>query len=210
MKHILLIDDHEVVRIGLKQLATESFPDTMWAETDNSEEATRLISEREWDLIVLELALNGNRGLELLKEIKSTQTKVPVLVVTGQAERQYALRAIKAGAAGYINKTSPASEVLRAMRRVLQGGRYVSTSLAESLSADLHRKGPEAIHELLSDREFQVLRLIGSGKTVGEIAVMLNISDKTVSTYRARILDKTGLKNNAEVVRYVVEHGLTD
>lgn len=210
MTHVLLIDDHEVVRIGLKQLATQSFPDTMWAETDTAQEALKLISEKNWDLVVLELSLNGNRGLELLKEIKTAQAKAPVLVLTSHAERQYALRAMKAGAAGYINKTSPAAEISRAMKRVCQGGRYVSTSLAESLTADLHRKGPEAIHDLLSDREFQVLRLIGAGKTVGEIAVMLSISDKTVSTYRARILDKTGLKNNAEVVRYVVEHGLVD
>jgi two-component system, NarL family, invasion response regulator UvrY len=210
MKRILLIEDHEVTRIGLKQVVEESFPATTWGETDSAQEALALAHQREWDIILLELSINSNRGLELLKDLKSTCPKVPILIVTGLGERPYAFRAIKAGANGYVGKASPASELLRAVKKVLQGGRYVSNTLAESLTADLHRKGPDTLHELLSDREFQVLRLIGSGKTVGEIAEMLAISDKTVSTYRARVLDKTGLRNNAEVVRYVVEHSLVD
>jgi len=210
MKRILLVDDHEVVRIGLKQVIAESLPAVTWGETGDPPQALELTAQQEWDLIILELALQGNRGLELLKEMHAARPKVPILVVTVHSERQYALRAIKAGAAGYVTKSSSSEEVLKATRKVISGGRYVSTSLAEALSADLLRKGPEVVHELLSDREFQVLRMIGSGKTVGEIAAVLAISDKTVSTYRARILDKTGLKNNAEVVRYVVEHGLVD
>ncbi len=210
MKRILLIDDHEVVRIGLKQVIADAFEAATWGETGNLQEALPLATEQDWDLIVLELSLEGNRGLELLKAIKSTHTKVPVLVITSLPERQYALRAIKAGASGFISKASSSEELVKAVKKVATGGRYVSPTLAETLTADLQGKGPESLHELLSDREFQVLRLIGSGKTVGEIAVMLAISDKTVSTYRARILDKTGLKNNAEVVRHVVEHGLLD
>jgi len=210
MKRILLIDDHEIVRIGLKQVIADAFEAPTWGETGNLQEALPLATQQEWDLITLELLIEGNRGLELLKAVKSTHTKVPILVITALPERQYALRAIKAGASGFINKSSSSHDLVKAVKKVLTGGRYVSPSLAETLSADLQRKGPESLHEMLSDREFQVLRLIGAGKTVGEIAVMLAISDKTVSTYRARILDKTGLKNNAEVVRYVVEHGLLD
>jgi two-component system invasion response regulator UvrY len=208
MKRILLIDDHEIVRAGLKQVIGDEFPGGTWGETSSAQEGLQLAIHNEWDLIILELSVNANRGLELLKEIKHTRPKVPVLIITGSSEREYALRTIKAGAAGYISNSSPSAELVRATQKVLQGGRYVSASLAEMLSTDLHRKGPESLHELLSDREFQVLRLIGSGNTVGQIAVVLGISDKTVSTYRARILDKTGLKNNAELVRYVVEHGL--
>jgi len=210
MKRILLVDDHEVFRIGLKQVITEALPAVTWGETGDPSEVLQLAEQQEWDLIILELALQGNRGLELLKEIRVGHPDVPVLIVTAHAERQYALRAIKAGAAGYVTKSSTAAEMLKATKKIISGGRYISTSLAEALSTDLLRKGPEFIHELLSDREFQVLRMIGSGKTVGEIATLLAISDKTVSTYRARILDKTGLKNNAEVVRYVVENGLLD
>jgi DNA-binding NarL/FixJ family response regulator len=135
---------------------------------------------------------------------------MPVLVVSSHPEEQYALRVIRAGAAGYISKASASAELLKAVKAVINGGRYVSPSLAEALSADLHRRDPQAIHETLSDREFQVMSLIGSGKTVGEIAALLGISDKTVSTYRARVLDKTGMKNNAELVRYVVEQRLAD
>jgi two-component system invasion response regulator UvrY len=207
---ILLIDDHQVFRIGMKQVFAEVFPIGAWGEAASEQEALHLLTQQDWDMVILELALNGNRGLELLKEIKSTRPKVPLLVVTGHSEKQYALRAIRAGAAGYVTKATNSDELAKAAKKVLQGGRYVSSSLAETLSADLLRKHPESIHETLSDREFQVLRLIGSGKTIGEIAAILTISDKTVSTYRARIMDKTGLRNNAEVVRYVVEHGLVD
>lgn len=210
MKRILVLDDHEVVRIGIKHLIAESLPAVVWNEADTVESARPLATQQEWHLIILELAIDGNRGLELLKEIKRAHPKAAVLILTGYAERDYAVRAIKAGAAGYINKKSAAAELLKAVDKVLQGGRYFSASLAEVLNAERQRKSPEAIHELLSDREFQVLRSIGSGNTVGEIAAILGISDKTVSTYRARILDKTGLKNNAEAVRYVVENRLLD
>ncbi len=205
-----MIDDYDVVRIGLKQLLAEAFPAVVCGEANTSQEALKLATQEDWDLVLLEISLDNNRGLELLKELRRHRPKIPILVLTGRPERQYAMRAIKAGAAGYVSKASTSAELLKAAKKVMQGERYVSNALAEALTAALHRKGHESIDELLSDREFQVLRLIGSGKTVGEIAVMLSISDKTVSTYRARILDKTGLRNNAEVVRYVVEQGLSD
>jgi len=205
-----LIDDQEIVRIGLRQVIGGVFPTGTCGEARSSQEALQLASQQDWDLVLLELAIDGNRGLELLKEMKRDRPKMPVLVVSSHPEEQYALRVIRAGAAGYISKASASAELLRAVKAVINGGRYVSPSLAEALSADLHRRDPQAIHETLSDREFQVMRLIGSGKTVGEIAALLGISDKTVSTYRARVLDKTGMRNNAELVRYVVEQGLAD
>jgi len=205
-----LIDDQEIVRIGLRQVIGGVFPTGTCGEARSSQEALQLASQQDWDLVLLELAIDGNRGLELLKEMKRDRPKMPVLVVSSHPEEQYALRVIRAGAAGYISKASASAELLRAVKAVINGGRYVSPSLAEALSADLHRRDPQAIHETLSDREFQVMRLIGSGKTVGEIAGLLGISDKTVSTYRARVLDKTGMRNNAELVRYVVEQGLAD
>lgn len=205
-----MIDDQEIVRIGLRQVIGGVFPTGTCGEARSSQEALQLASQQDWDLVLLELAIDGNRGLELLKEMKRDRPKMPVLVVSSHPEEQYALRVIRAGAAGYISKASASAELLRAVKAVINGGRYVSPSLAEALSADLHRRDPQAIHETLSDREFQVMRLIGSGKTVGEIAGLLGISDKTVSTYRARVLDKTGMRNNAELVRYVVEQGLAD
>ena len=205
-----MIDDQEIVRIGLRQVIGGVFPTGTCGEARSSQEALQLASQQDWDLVLLELAIDGNRGLELLKEMKRDRPRMPVLVVSSHPEEQYALRVIRAGAAGYISKASASAELLRAVKAVINGGRYVSPSLAEALSADLHRRDPQAIHETLSDREFQVMRLIGSGKTVGEIAGLLGISDKTVSTYRARVLDKTGMRNNAELVRYVVEQGLAD
>lgn len=205
-----MIDDQEIVRIGLRQVIGGVFPTGTCGEARSSQEALQLAIQQDWDLVLLELAIDGNRGLELLKEMKRDRPKMPVLVVSSHPEEQYALRVIRAGAAGYISKASASAELLRAVKAVINGGRYVSPSLAEALSADLHRRDPQAIHETLSDREFQVMRLIGSGKTVGEIAALLGISDKTVSTYRARVLDKTGMRNNAELVRYVVEQGLAD
>ena len=205
-----MIDDQEIVRIGLRQVIGGVFPTGTCGEARSSQEALQLATQQDWDLVLLELAIDGNRGLELLKEMKRDRPKMPVLVVSSHPEEQYALRVIRAGAAGYISKASASAELLRAVKAVINGGRYVSPSLAEALSADLHRRDPQAIHETLSDREFQVMRLIGSGKTVGEIAGLLGISDKTVSTYRARVLDKTGMRNNAELVRYVVEQGLAD
>jgi len=210
MKTILLIDDHEIVRIGLKKLLADAFAIITCGEAASSKEAMQLASQREWDLVVLELSLERNSGLQVLKEIKRIQPKAAVLVLSLHAENQYAFRAIKAGAAGFVAKGSPAAELLQAVKQVIKGGRYVSPALGEILSIELQRDDVAAIHERLSNREFQVMRMIGSGRTVGEIAQLLSISDKTVSTYRARLLEKTGLRNNAELVRYVVENHFAD
>jgi DNA-binding NarL/FixJ family response regulator len=210
MKRVLLIDDHDVVRIGLKKMLADELSDLVWGEARSAAEALELAHQEEWDLLILELSIDCNRGLDLLKEVKRKLPRVPVLVLSGYSEEQYAVRAIRAGASGYVTKTASAAEVVKAAKVVLPGGRYVSDSLAEALSADQRRFESESVHERLSDREFQILRLIGAGKTVGQIAALLSISDKTVSTHRARILEKTRMKNSAELVRYVIEHGLVD
>ena len=205
-----MIDDQEIVRIGLRQVIGGVFPTGTCGEARSSQEALQLASQQDWDLVLLELAIDGNRGLELLKEMKRDRPRMPVLVVSSHPEEQYALRVIRAGAAGYISKASASAELLRAVKAVINGGRYVSPSLAEALSADLHRRDPQAIHETLSDREFQVMRLLAAGQTVKEVGGQLSLSVKTISTYRTRILEKTGLQNNSQIMRYAVRHGLLD
>lgn len=208
MEEFLLIDEHEIVRIGLKKLLADTFGKPVYAEARTVGEALRLAADREWAMAVLELAIEQDSGLHLLEELTRRRPKLPTLVFTVHSEQHYALRALRAGAAGYLTKVSAAAELVTAARQIVGGGRYVSASLAETLSEGFHRNLPDSVHDVLSNRELQILRLLGSGKKGGEIAVLLSISDKTVSTYRARILEKTGMKNNAELVRYALEHGL--
>jgi len=210
VKRILIIDGHEVVREGLKKILDEQCGPTVVGEASASSEALTLAREREWDVAVLALALNGRGGLEVLKELKRIRSQMPVLIFTMHSEAHYARRAFKAGAAGYITKDSPRGEVVKAINKVLEGGRYVSAAIAESLSADLARGTDLPPHEILSDREFEVLRWIGLGKTVSEIASVLSLSDKTVSTYRARLLEKMGLQTNAQLIRYAIHNKLVD
>jgi DNA-binding NarL/FixJ family response regulator len=210
VRRILIIDEHEVVREGLKRIIEQQTGPTVVGEARSSPEALKLAREREWDAAVLALALGGGGGLEVLKELKRIRSKMPVLVFTMYSEAHYARRAFKAGAAGYITKDSPRGEVVKAIDKVIAGGRYVSPSLAETLSADLARDSDRLPHETLSDREFEVLQWIGLGKTVGEIAGVLSLSDKTVSTYRARLLEKMGLQTNAQLIRYAIRNKLVD
>jgi DNA-binding NarL/FixJ family response regulator len=167
------------------------------------------VQQQRWDVAVLDLSLGDASGLEVLKELKQVRPKLPVLILSMHSEEQYARRAFRAGAAGYITKDSPRAELIRAVNKVIEGGRYFSPELAEMLIADLERGTDGPPHEVLSDREFEVMCLIASGKTVGEIANLLSLSDKTISTYRARILEKTGMRNNAELTQYVIQHRLT-
>lgn len=207
---LLLIDDYEIVRVGLKKLFMDTFAHPTYAEASTVEEARRLAGDREWNMAVLELAIEQNSGFHLLEEMKRRKPKLPVLVFTVHSEQHYGVRALRAGAAGYLTKMSGAAELVTAAKQIINGGHYVTTSLAETLSIEVQRNLPEFVHDLLSNRELQILRLLGGGKKGGEIAALLSISDKTVSTYRARILEKTGMKNNAELVRYAVEHGLSN
>ena len=210
MLRVLIVDDHEVLRDGVKRVLDRLPGELVFGEAGTAPEARRLAREQEWDVVVLDLSLGGRSGLEVLKELRQLRPRLPVLVLSMHSEEQFARRAFKAGAAGYITKDSPRAELAEAVRRVAGGGTYVSPALAEKLVFDLRRGDDRAPHELLSDREFEVLRLIASGKTVGEIARILSLSDNTISTYRARILEKTGMKTNAELTHYAIQNKLVD
>ena len=207
---ILIADDHAVFRRGLKETLAEAFDRVTFGEAGTAQETLQCVQRQAWDIVVLDISMPGKSGLEVLGELKRLRPRLPVLFLSMHPEEQYARRALKSGAAGYVTKESVPSELKEAVRRVLAGGRYVSATLAERLAVDLMKGSDLPIHELLSDREFEVLRMIGKGKTVKAIANELFLSVKTVSTYRARILRKTGLKNTAELIGYAVRSQLVD
>jgi DNA-binding NarL/FixJ family response regulator len=207
---ILLADDHTVVRHGLKQILADEFKRATFGEARNAQEALNLIWKENWDVVILDITMPGRSGLEVLREIRKSKPKLPVLVLSMHPENQFAVRVLKRGAAGYMTKESAADELVDAIKKVLAGGRYVSTSLAEKLATYLASDTQKSPQELLSDREFQVLRLIASGKIVSEIARELSLSVKTISTYRTRILEKMGLRNNAELMHYAMQHQLVE
>jgi DNA-binding NarL/FixJ family response regulator len=209
MKRILLVDDHEVVRAGVKKIFDREPEGTVvFGEASTAPEALNLVREREWDAVVLDLSLVGRDGLEVLKELKQIRPRLPVLVLSMHSEEIFARRAFKAGASGYVTKDIPRSELLSAINRVIDGGTYVSPALAEELVVGLRKGADSPTHELLSDREFEVMRMIASGKSVTEIANILSLSVGTVSTYPTRILEKMEMKSNAELTRYAVQTGL--
>jgi DNA-binding NarL/FixJ family response regulator len=205
MLRILTIDDHDVVRGGIKGV----FPaDTAeFGEARNGPEGMQLVRDKDWDVVVLDISLGGRSGLDVLKEIKLLRPRLPVLILSMHAEEQYAMRAFKAGASGYVSKSSSRDELRQAILKVVGGGRYVSPALAERIVVEL-TTSDKYPHETLSNRELEVLCLIASGKTVGEISRELSLSDKTISTYRRRILDKMGMKTNAELTHYAIRNGL--
>ncbi|HEY6806353.1 MAG TPA: response regulator transcription factor [Pyrinomonadaceae bacterium] len=207
MHRILTIDDHEVVREGVKGLFASGVAE--FGEARNGAEALKLLREHEWDIAILDISLAGRSGLEVLKEIKQLRPKLPVLMLSMHAEDQYAMRAFKAGASGYISKASSRDELRQAVLKVIKGGRYISPSMAERIVFDL-TSSEKPPHEQLSDRELEVMCLIASGKTVGEIATGLSLSDKTISTYRRRILDKMQMSTNAELTHYAIRNGLVE
>ena len=211
MKRILLIDDHEVVRAGVKRIFDKQPEGTvLFGEASTAPEALALVREQYWDAVVLDLSLGGRDGLEVLKELKQIRPRLPVLILSMHAEELFARRAFKAGASGYVTKDIPRSELVNAINKVIEGGSYVSPTLAEELVVDLRRGTDRPPHELLSDREFEVMRLIASGKTVSEIAELLSLGDSTISTYRARTLEKMGMKTNAELTHYAIQNKLVD
>jgi two-component system invasion response regulator UvrY len=210
VKRILIIDDHAVVRDGVKRIFEEQPGVTAFGEASTGPEAVNLAQQQSWDVAVLDLSLGGASGLEVLKELKQVRPKLPVLILSMHSEEQYARRAFRAGAAGYITKDSPRAELVEAINRVVEGRRYVSSALAEKLATDLEQETSHAPHEALSDREFEVMCLIASGKTIGEIAELLSLSDKTISTYRARILEKMGMRTSAEITHYAFQNKLVD
>lgn len=210
MKRILIVDDHEVLRDGVKRIFDKQPGTIIFGEAGTVQEALRLVREQDWDVVVLDLSLGDRSGLEVLKELKRIRPRLPVLILSMHSEEQFARRAFKAGAAGYITKDSPRAELVKAINKVIGGGRYASSALAEKLIVDLGKDTDRPLHESLSDREFEVMRLIASGKTVGEIADLLSLSDSTISTYRARILEKMEMKTNAELTHYAIQNKLVD
>lgn len=209
MIKILIVDDHAIVRRGLKELLTDE-PDISVFEASDGDTASELIRKDRWDLIVLDLDLPGKSGLQLLEEVKRDSRSIPVLVLSVYSEEQFAVRTLRAGAAGFMSKDSAAEDLVTAIRRILGGGKHISQTVAELLLSQAAPDSDTHIspHEKLSDREFQILRLFGSGKTVSGIARELSISIPTVSTYRARILEKMELKTTAELIRYAVQNRL--
>lgn len=204
----LISDDHAIVRKGLKTLLQEEFPKAEFFEAVNSNEALAIVSEQELDVILLDISMPGRNGLETLKQMRSQGVKSPILMISMHSEDQYAIRALKAGASGFINKESANDELLSAVHKVLTGKKYISDSVAEKLAENVGGLNEAPAHTSLSDREMQVLQQIASGKTVSEIATEISLSVNTVSTYRSRILEKLSLANNAELTRYALDHRL--
>jgi DNA-binding NarL/FixJ family response regulator len=205
---VLITDDHAVVRKGLKQIIEET-PGMLAAdEAASGNEALEKIRKNAYDVVLLDIAMPGKSGLDTLKELKLEKPNLPVLILTIYPEEQYALRVLKAGAAGYLTKESAPAELVTAIRKVSEGGRYVSPSLAEKLAFNIGADTDAELHERLSDREYQVMCMIASGKTVSEIADDMSLSVKTISTYRTRILEKMEMKNNAELTHYAIKKEL--
>jgi len=207
---ILIADDHAVVRRGLKQILADEFKKAAFGEVGNAREALERVRKENWDAVVLDITMPGRSGLEALKEIKEAKPRLPVLVLSMHPEDQFAVRVLKSGAAGYMTKESAPEELVGAIKKVLTGGRYVSAALAEKMASYLAIDTPNPPHERLSDREFVVLRMIASGKTVSQIARELTLSVKTVSTYRMRILEKMGMASNAELTHYAIKNQLVE
>jgi two-component system invasion response regulator UvrY len=208
MLKILLADDHAVVRQGVKQILAEAFAEATFGEAQNAHELLELVGSERWDIVVLDLAMPGGNGLEALKQIKHDHPQLPVLILSMYPEDQYAVRTIRAGAAGYLNKESVPEELVQAIRKVLHGGEYISASVADELVLHARHENDQPLYKHLSDREYQVLCLIASGKEVKEISTELSLSAKTISTYRARLLEKMNMKTNAELTYYAIQNGL--
>ncbi len=207
---ILITDDHAVVRQGLKQILAAEFKKAEFGEAGNATESIRKVTENHWDVIILDVTMPGRSGLEVLKDIKQLRPKIPVLMLSMHPEDQFAVRMLKAGASGYMTKESAPEELVGAVKKVMSGGRYVSPALAEKMASYLSIDVQTPPHERLSDREFLVLRMIASGKPVGVIAKELSLSVKTISTYRTRILEKTGMANSAELTHYAIQNHLVE
>lgn len=208
--NILIADDHAVVRRGLKEILSDALPGARFSEAGNGDEVLRQLAESMTGLLVLDINMPGRSGLDVLRDVKQTYPRLPVIVLSMQPEDQYAMRCLRAGASAYIHKDSAPEELAQAAKKILGGGRYVSSRLAEQLVAQLDQPIEKPLHGLLSDREHEVMRMIASGVPLTEIASRLHVSVKTVSTYRSRILEKMQMKSNAEMTRYAIAHQLID
>ncbi|MEP6594380.1 MAG: response regulator transcription factor [Ginsengibacter sp.] len=206
---ILIADDHAVIRRGLKQILLEEYPSADIEEANDAEAAIKKSITGNWDVIISDLSMPGRSGLDLVQHIKQNFPRLPVLILSIHPEEQYAIRALKAGAAGYLNKEAAPEELVMAVQRVLQGRKYISASIAEKMADELDKeKTNKALHELLSDRELDVFKLIAGGTSVTDISEKLSLSITTVSTYRTRIMSKMNMKSNADLTRYALENNL--
>ncbi len=208
MIRVLLVDDHAILRRGLRALLSDEFHDAAFGEASNAEQALEQLGKKVWDVALLDIALPGKGGLDLLKEVKSARPRLPVLVLSAHPEDQFAVRALKAGAEGYMTKESAPEELVKAIHKILAGGKYVSPTLAEKLALGVKNDFTVTPHETLSNREYDVMCRIAAGKTVTEIAGELSLSVKTISTHRTRILRKLGVRNNAEIAKYAIQNQL--
>jgi DNA-binding NarL/FixJ family response regulator len=210
MIRVLIADDHAILRRGLTEILLREFEGGRCGEAETAEQVLSLVQAHHWDLVLLDVSMPGRSGVDVISDLKRLHSHLPVLVLSMHPEDQYAKRALRAGASGYITKDTPPEEFLRAVRKVLAGGRYVSAALAEKLALDLNREPDRPLHETLSNRELEVVRLMASGKTVSQIAEQLHLSVTTISTYRARVLEKMNLTTTAELINYALRNHLVD
>ena len=210
MIRALIADDHTVVRRGVIEILTRELKDAVCGEAENAQQVLAQVHAHDWDVVILDINMPGRSGLEVLVDLKRERPKLPVLILSMHPEEQYGKRMLRAGASGYMSKDADPDELIKAIRKVLAGGRYVSPVLAEALALDLGPGAGLPLHESLSNRELEVLRLIGSGKTVSQIGEILQLSVATVSTYRARILEKMSMTTTAELMNYALRNRLVD
>jgi DNA-binding NarL/FixJ family response regulator len=208
MIKVLVADDHAIVRAGLKQYVSDTTDIIVADEAGNGEEALNKALKNDYDVILLDITLPGRNGLDILKQLKSQKPEVKILILTIHPEDQYAMRTLRAGASGYLTKESAPQELISAIRKVAAGGKYISSSLAEKLAFDFRGNQVKPLHQVLSDREYQIMCMIAAGKRLSDIAKELDLSVKTVSSYRSRLLRKLNLKNNTELVRYTLDNQL--
>ena len=208
MIRILVADDHTVVRRGLRQILLEGFPGALVEDVGDAEDLIKNVIKFEWDVVISDLSMPGRSGLDALQQIKQLHPNLPVLILSIHSEEQYALRVLKSGASGYLSKDMAPDELVNAVKKVMLGKKYITAAVAEKLAATLDQDRDRPLHEFLSDREFNVLKMIAAGRSVSEIAESLFLSVTTVSTYRSRIMAKMNLKNNAELTLYSIEHNL--
>ena len=208
--HILIADDHAVVRRGLREILADALPGADFSEAGTGDEVLSQLGKSQAAMLILDISMPGRSGMDVLRDVKHAYPRLPVIILSCQPEDQYAVRCLRAGAAAYINKESAPEELAEATKKILSGGRYVSASVAETLLTNLDDSVDKPLHELLSDREYEVMRLIAAGVALTEIGDRLHVSVKTISSYRARIMEKMQMKSNAELTRYAMKHSLID
>jgi two-component system invasion response regulator UvrY len=210
MVRVLIADDHPIVRGGLKELLVRQLETVVCGEASNADETVAQVHRQPWDVLILDITMPGRSGFDILTDIRQMQPRLPILVLSMHPEEQYAKRALKAGARGYLKKESAPEELIQAVRNLLAGRLYISGALAERIAEDLHEGADRPAHEALSAREFEILVMIGSAKTVTQIAEELHLSASTVSTYRTRVLEKMKMANTAELIHYAVRNHLVE